>query len=142
MKMVLVMLVAAGLASGAPQDKGKKAADKFDGTWKVVSVERDGQAVDDAKDDTVTFTGDKIAIKSKNGDHAGTFKLDPAQKPKTIDMTPSDGPQKGQVHAGIYSLDGDTLKICFTEPGKDRPKELTAKAGSGQMLVVLKRAKP
>src|SRR5258708_31213449 len=33
------------------------------------------------------------------------------------------------------------LKICGSEPGKPRPMDFATKAGSGQMLFVLKREK-
>jgi hypothetical protein len=46
---------------------------------------------------------------------------------------------KTQTMKGIYSLEGDTLKICFGKDETERPKELTSK--NGQTLLVLKRAK-
>jgi uncharacterized protein (TIGR03067 family) len=42
---------------------------------------------------------------------------------------------------GIYELEGDTLKLCTRDPGQDRPKEFTAKEGSGNTLTVYKRKK-
>ena len=38
-------------------------------------------------------------------------KLDPSKKPKAIDITQLSG--KGETIPGIYSIDGDTLKICM-----------------------------
>jgi hypothetical protein len=35
---------------------------------------------------------------------------------------------------------GDTLKICFAEPGTDRRKEFASAKGSKTAYVVLKRA--
>ena len=70
-----------------------------------------------------------------------TYKLDPAAKPAGFDMTHADGPDKGKTQKGIYSFEGDSLTICFREAGQ-RPREFTAKAGSGQAMFVLKREKP
>ena len=39
----------------------------------------------------------------------------------------------------IYELTGDTLKLCWNEPGMDRPMAFDEKASSG--LAVLKRKK-
>jgi len=73
---------------------------------------------------------------------SGAFKVDATKKPKTMDMTPSEGRYKDKTLLGIYELDGDTLKICFAEPGKDRPTDFTSKAGSGVVLAIHKREKP
>ena len=43
--------------------------------------------------------------------------------------------------AGIYELDGDTVRFCLAPADKDRPTDFTAKEGSGRMLSVWKRAK-
>jgi len=69
------------------------------------------------------------------------FKIDPIKKPKTIDYTVTDGPEKGKTVLGIYELDGDTVKFCFSAPDKERPSEFTAKEGSGRTLSLWKRNK-
>jgi uncharacterized protein (TIGR03067 family) len=68
--------------------------------------------------------------------------VDVAKKPKTIDITFTEGPEKGKTIVGIYELEGDTYKVCINVNGKERPKEFAAKAGSGHGLEVLKREKP
>ena len=48
---------------------------------------------------------------------------------------------KGKTTLSIYEIEGDTLKICSVEPGKDRPTEFSSKPGSGHFLRVFKREK-
>jgi hypothetical protein len=42
---------------------------------------------------------------------------------------------------GIYELEGNTWKVCYAMPGKERPKDFSAKEGSGQTLAVWEREK-
>jgi uncharacterized protein (TIGR03067 family) len=145
MKARLLLLVAAGClvaADGAKKEDGKQELAKLKGIWTVTSAVHNGQTDDDAKGDTVTFDGDKVTVKAKNGEHAGTCKVDAAKKPKSIDFIPSDGPQKDRTHPGIYEIQGDTLRICFTQPDKTRPTAFESEPGSGAMLISLKRQKP
>jgi uncharacterized protein (TIGR03067 family) len=124
-------------------DAAKKDQDKLQGTWTFVSMEGDGQPVPQGDPPpTITFTGNKFAVKA--GEvvlQAGTQTLDPSQKPKAVDSTVTEGEGKGTTMLGIYELDGDNLKACFDTQGKKRPTEFKTAAGSGHMLVVLKRAK-
>jgi uncharacterized protein (TIGR03067 family) len=69
----------------------------------------------------------------------GTFKLDPSAMPKTIDSSPAADPSKPIL--GIYEFEGETLKICNAQPGKSRPSDFEAKAGSGHTLIVWQREK-
>jgi len=69
----------------------------------------------------------------------GTFKIDASKKPKTIDLQAAGAVAKGQPILGIYDFAGDTWKICYANPGKERPKEFTAKEGSGHTLAVWER---
>ena len=55
-----------------------------------------------------------------------------------MDLTPADGPE---MLKAIYSLEGDTQKLCFGKPGIDRPSAFESKDGSGNMLIELKREK-
>ena len=64
----------------------------------------------------------------------GTFKIDPAAMPKAIDSSPAADPSKPIL--GIYEFDGDTLRVCNAPPGKPRPSDFEAKAGSGHTLTV------
>lgn len=142
--MVLLCAWAARLPAAAEQkdDAAKKELEKFQGTWKFVSMEEDGkQAPKSDAPNTITFTGDKFAVKM--GDkvvQAGTQKLDPGKKPKTVDAAITEGEGKGTTMLGIYELEGDTLKACFDPQGKKRPTEFKTTPGSGYFLAIIKRA--
>jgi uncharacterized protein (TIGR03067 family) len=138
-------LVYYGLAVEPPAKDDKKAEkpkedkDAIQGTWKVVKVEEDGKDASDT-DDGKRFkskpwaiTGDKFVVK---GLLEMTYKLDPAAKPKAINLDNGGG----KAFDCVYSLDGDTLQICAPMmPGGDRPKEVASKEGSKTRLLVLKR---
>ena len=66
----------------------------------------------------------------------GTYVIEPAKSPKTIDITMKEG-DKGTAH-GIYELKGDTLKICVARPNTERPTEFTEK---GTVFITFKRKK-
>jgi uncharacterized protein (TIGR03067 family) len=86
---------------------------------------------------------EKVAA-SKYGDKSQgtvTITIDPTTKPKWYDMTIPEGPKKGQVLQGIYELEGDTWKYCQDKAGKGRPTEFSGKAGSGWVLVIMKKEK-
>jgi RNA polymerase sigma factor (sigma-70 family) len=138
-----------GLAVEPPTKDDKKADKPKDdkeailGFWKAVSVEMNGKKDPDEKDiaDLIKtlkciFTKDKQVIELAGGAKEYTYKLDPTQKPKAIDLD-------GDVSVpAVYSLDGDTLKLCLPNMGKgggDRPTEMATKEGDGRVLVVLKR---
>ena len=142
-KMGMLLLTGLLVAADDAKDATKKELAKFTGTWKIESVEVDGnkpgaEVFKDwklvIKDDQFTFHDGKMTTK-------GQFKVDVTKKPKTIDITFTDGPEKGQTLIGIYELEGDTYKVCLSM-NKDRPKELASKAGSGHILEVFKRQKP
>ncbi len=142
-KFALAILVAALLAADSKKDE-----EALQGTWKPVASEQGGKdQTEEAKEHVLIFEKDTFTV--KRGDEValkGTFKVDPSKKPKTIDMTVTQGRRdedKGKEIHGIYELDGDTLKWCTSRPGnKERPKEFSAKEGGDTMLVKLKKEKP
>jgi uncharacterized protein (TIGR03067 family) len=71
----------------------------------------------------------------------GTFELNSQALPRTIELTPSDGPYQGKKFQGIYQLEGDELKACFAFPGKPRPKTYLTQPESGLVLEFWRRVK-
>jgi uncharacterized protein (TIGR03067 family) len=164
LKYVAAVVLAVAVAGGAgglayhgrsiePQANDDKKADKpkddkdaLQGVWKAVTKEEDGQVKEDEPEGhRLILSGNKFII--KRGDEElfkGTFKIDPAKKPKTIDMAIlEEGEFKDKTGFGIYALEGDTLKWCVNEPGEtERPKEFSAPVGTKLMFVTLKREKP
>jgi uncharacterized protein (TIGR03067 family) len=145
MRVLLAGLIATGLAVAAfaaDDDAVKKEKEALKGKWTIVSVERDGKAVDMWKDGVRLVEGDNYTLTTKDGDSfKGTFTVDPAKVPKAIDFSPTGGQYKGKTLRGIYEIDGDMLKICFAEPDKDRPTEFTSKSGSGWTFAIHKKQK-
>src|SRR5262245_31692279 len=141
-----VGFAALGWSGALADDKAdvEKEAKKFQGTWTIESSMTGGMEIpaDQLKGFIVIFEGDQHTLKS--GDkvfQVGTQKIDPSKSPKTIDVTMTEGPEKGTVMLGIYQIDGDTLKVCFDPTGKKRPTEFKSESGSQNFVNVHKRVK-
>jgi uncharacterized protein (TIGR03067 family) len=147
MLSVLIFIFVSALVSvAAPPQAGATKADleKLQGDWAEVSVCVDGVKASDDEAQSIfqTIKGDRYTLSLFNKSLVkGTLKIDATKKPKTIDMTTTDGPGKDTTTLGVYEIDGDTLKICSAQPGKDRPQDLTSKKGSGHVLSVWEREK-
>jgi uncharacterized protein (TIGR03067 family) len=141
---VLALLAGAGRAADEPQSKAvKEELARLQGTWKIVSYTKDGVelSAEDLKElPTVTFKGPDY--RWSEGPRNGTIaRIDPTQKPKTIDYKITDGDDMGKTQLAIYEIQGDTFKDCLAPLGAERPKDLSAKAGSGHTLIVYERVK-
>src|SRR5262249_55473856 len=136
-----------GRAANPPAQDGPKAADpRADkdailGTWVVERVEVNGKDVSDTdegkkiKGAVLTVTADEMTMEGAGKKDTQKYRLDPAATPKALDL--SDG---ADTVEGVYSLDGDTLKVCspMTKDGP-RPTEVASKEGSNTSLMVMKR---
>jgi len=131
------------LVAADDTDDTKKEMDRFRGTWKFESIEVEGQALPEegVKGSRLIIDGDKFTAKDSQATYKGTFKVDISKKPKTIDVTFTEGPEKGTTMLGIYELEGDTYKVCLDPQGKERPTKFETKKGSRNVLEVLKREK-
>lgn len=69
-----------------------------------------------------------------------TYRLYPDRTPRAIVLTVTEGPNPGKTFRGIYTLKGDTFKICRNvAPGKARPTRFAAPKDSGLLVVTWKR---
>jgi uncharacterized protein (TIGR03067 family) len=147
-RVVLCIAVGLLIAADAKDDAVKAAKAKLKGSWSLVSLEESGkkQPFPEGAKMSLVFQDDKVVMQSAFGDKKdskeATYVIDPTKKPATIDITPSDGPEKGKTMPAIYVIEKDELKICGAQkPDQDRPKEFVTKEGSKSVLMTFKREK-
>jgi len=132
-------------AADSNDDLVKKYHKQIEGTWKVVSLEVNGNKVDQEESRKLTVVNGSDGTWSVHSEGKeiikGTSLVYPTQKPKTIDFTPTEGERKGEVHLGIYELGEKTRTLCFAPPGKARPTQFLTTPGSEQILVTFEREK-
>jgi uncharacterized protein (TIGR03067 family) len=158
MKRLLFVLVGAfGVASADARCQGtaggkdtvKEEKSRLQGVWVCTKLGFDGKVLDAIDEKlvprgiTITFDGDKAVFaqgQTKIPAEAWfKYTIDPSQKPKAIDIG---------LAKGIYSLDGDHLKLSyFKDYGKDkkrnaRPADFATKPGDGFASFEFKRKKP
>src|SRR4051812_46966836 len=124
-------------ACAAPEVKGT------DGTWKPASAELAGkswlkQILDSMK---LILKDDQYTVEIGDNKDEGTVKLDSSKSPKTMDITGTNGPNKGKTFLVIYELKGDELRVCYDLSGKSRPTEFATKPDTKLFLVTYRRAK-
>jgi uncharacterized protein (TIGR03067 family) len=132
------------------------AADERDGnqgTWQMVTAEIAGQKMPDAfaKSTRLVVQGDKytVTVTSERTDQGavhrtdkGIVKLNAAANPKQMDITGTDGPNKGKTFKAIYERHGDSLRVCYDLSGQSRPTEFKTKPGTPSFLATYKLTKP
>ncbi len=134
---VVLVLVAGGALGGG--DAGKKEMKRFQGTWKVVKLDEGGEVApaDEAQKTEMTFSDDKISVKSPKGAQEATFSVDPSKKPAHIDIRPI---KSDKVVQGIYKFEKKQLVICFVlDKAATRPTKFASAQKPRTTLVILER---
>ena len=118
-------------------------AEDLDGVWKPVAVELAGTKFPEAVYSAwrLELSKGKYVLKGAESPDSGTVAVDAAKKPRTMDVTGTDGPNKGKTFPCIYELDGDTLRICYDLSGKNRPTEFKTAKETKLYLVTYHREK-
>jgi RNA polymerase sigma factor (sigma-70 family) len=130
------------------------------GTWEQVSFVSDGAEVPVPKAGKarlkITFPDTKFTVEAGSlpvspvvsaivpaRQGAGHFVFNPNLSPKWVAVyhDAKGGTDRQVPWAGVYKLDGDTLRMCLAPPGKPRATKLESKEGSGLSLEVWKRVK-
>jgi uncharacterized protein (TIGR03067 family) len=137
--VVLSLLISLG---DGPQD-----VKAFQGKWKVTAVFEDGKSLSEKEIASQLFVDGTINIDGPVITFLGVGSFEPRKlgftvnaqaEPKAINLV---GTTK-TGSKGIYLVDGDSLMVCLAGSNEgDRPRDFGAGAGSGQVLLVFKRAK-
>ena len=145
MRRHTLLALAAGCLIAAKAGADDKDLAKFDGTWVAQSVEVGGNKIPDEElkkaPGRLSIKGGKWTLKVGDVNQTGTFTVDEGKKPKAMDIKPGDGPNAGKTIHAIYELDGDTMKVCYAPPEKDRPMSFATKDKAGYALIEYKREK-
>lgn len=117
---------------------------KLTGTWEGWVVESDGSQTSHRRQrvNELIITAAQISAKDGRDISMGTggYKLGAAGAAKTIDATGTGGRTQGKSYAGIYKLEGNTLKWCSgNESARTRPTEFKTNPGNGHFLMILTR---
>lgn len=114
------------------------------GTWTATRAEQDGAPSPSLIGHRLMLEGERYAISAPDGKplFAGTYRLDPAREPASIDFQGNTAQGAEANWEGVYRLDGDTLTIVddAPDPAKGRPTALEAPAGSGHVLIEFRRS--
>jgi uncharacterized protein (TIGR03067 family) len=104
-----------------------KDLQELEGTYTVTSLKKGGREAgkEDTQKTKIRFKGESLSI-IINGDEKSTqIKVDTSKQPHTIDITPSEGPDKGKTYLGIYKVEMGELTLAFVRTG-ERPKGFTS----------------
>jgi uncharacterized protein (TIGR03067 family) len=130
-------------AEGEPAtDNPAKDWELLPGTWTVVSLQRGGKPLP-RKSWPGLFVkfekvGPQLTFAFVGQETPATCTLNPLRDPKEIDLV-TEGRETSRA---IYKLEGDVLTVCGVPEGEERPKTFATKAGTMQVLFVLKRHNP
>ena len=138
--VVLTMLLSfsTAAASGEVND-----ADTINGVWLPSQAEIAGQKWPEEirKITKLVVKDDQYLVTVGEAPDKGTIHLNSSAKPKELDITGTEGPNKGKTILAIYERDGDTLRICYDLSGKGRPTEFKSTEANKLFLVTYERQK-
>jgi uncharacterized protein (TIGR03067 family) len=142
MRRLLLVSLMTGLLQVAAWSS--TATEEIDGVWSPIEAEMAGRKIPDEllKAMKLTMADGKYTVTVGKTVDKGSYKLDPAATPKTVDITSVEGPNKGKTLLAIYEQTGDSLRVCYDLDGKKRPTEFKTAMDTKQFLVTYKRAKP
>ena len=120
--------------------------DKLQGTWKAVALEADGQDAPEPAymDKYMVIRGERISAVGKLGEvepflDTRDFRIDPTASPNALDISNTGDGKFAEFSQSIYELNGDTLRICFSQQSDaPRPKSFDT-TGTRYFCFTLKR---
>lgn len=139
MKLITLFLTASvALPMLADNPKAKNSQEGF---WKPQSATLGGKPLpaEILKILTLRLEGNRYVVKIGSQVDKGTWKLLPKTRPQAMDITGTEGPNKGKTIPTIVEVNKDTMRVCYGLGGK-RPKEFKANRPD-LYLVIYKRQK-
>jgi uncharacterized protein (TIGR03067 family) len=146
MKTFIATLALAIVASAIAADKENSAGLKSQviGAWSCAEATINGKPLAETSVKKLHLAMTDTRYKTQRKDEVlfdSTYRLDTTKTPAHINMVGTEGDLIGKEAQGIIAVDGDTLKICYTMPGKPRPASFASATNSEAYFIVWKREK-
>ena len=143
-QVAVAFVAACLLGADSPDEAAKKDIEKWQGAWRAVSMVKDGKSAPEGELTKIKLTVKGTDYHFQNGSFSehGSYRFNASANPKELDIVVGEGADKGKIYKVVYSIEGDQLVICVESANKNRPKELSSNAGSGNVLETWRRMKP
>ncbi len=143
-RIAIVAVVFGASLLGIVPNSGRvdlQAAD-LQGSWKTLSLHRDGKQVDrNGFYAGILIYDNKIVFDNRLAEALTlTYRTNSAKTPKHLDVFDERGTKL--LFKGIYELNDDVLKFCYVPDDGPRPDAFVTKPRDGRDLFVLKRRDP
>jgi uncharacterized protein (TIGR03067 family) len=121
--------------------RGAEEQQSLTGTWVPTEAELAGVKlpVESLKNWKLTLNAEQYRFENGHEVDQGTWTRDTSKTPQTMDITGTDGPNKGKTILAICQFSKEGLKICYDLGGKNRPTEFMTKPGTPLFLVNYQR---
>ena len=139
----IATLIVAG-ACAAEKETKVNITSQVIGTWSCAAATINGKPLTETTVKKLHLTMTDTRYKTQRNDEVlfdSTYRLDTTKSPAHISMIGTEGDLAGKEAQGIIALADDTLKICYTMPGKARPTAFASPTNSEAYLIVWKRQK-
>ena len=130
--------------SAAEKETSANLMSRATGTWSCASATINGKILPDSSVKKLHLTMTATRYKTERNDEVlfdSTYQLDTTKVPARINMVGTEGDLIGKEAQGIIAVEGDTLKVCYTMPGKPRPAIFASATNSEAYLIIWKREK-
>jgi uncharacterized protein (TIGR03067 family) len=143
MKTLVATLALLFIVNSNAADKPNLASEVV-GTWSCSAATINGRVLPETSTKKLHLTITDTRYKTERDAEVlfdSTYRLDISKTPAHINMLGTEGDLRGKEAQGIIAMDGDTLKICYTMPGKPRPTTFASETNSEAQFVIWKREK-
>ncbi len=115
-----------------------------DGIWIPIAGELAGRKFPDEVFNSMELTlkGDTYFLRSNEAPDRGVLRVDTTAEPMTMDITGTEGPNKGRTILAIFEQKGDTMTVCYDLSGSSRPADFKTTPQSRLFLVTYRRRTP
>jgi uncharacterized protein (TIGR03067 family) len=130
--------------SSAPAARDNTGTARLAGVWRGWVVRGRGENPNEGEMEVeLTVEGNRITGKelgttrAPGGLGGGTFTMTGTGNTGNLDADGNSGPQDGRQFMGIYELQGETLRWCVSNRGRQRPT--TMATDRGNYLLILRK---